>query len=262
MAQQFPDQLDVLYEKLNQRKYVHPDPLEFLYAYQDIREREIVGLVSSSLAYGRVAQINRSVATILKIMGPQPSVFLDASNFESLKAAFDGFVHRFTTGNQMAAFMTGVKAVLKEYGSLEECFTAGLEKKDTTVFSGLCFFADKIRQNCPACPDHLIPVPMRGSACKRFHLFLRWMVRKDAVDPGGWDGGLTPKLIIPLDTHMHRICLQLGMTHRKTADMKTALETTRSFGTISSHDPVKYDFSLTRLGIRNDLNPEFFLDAK
>ncbi|MGM0656228.1 MAG: DUF2400 family protein [Thermodesulfobacteriota bacterium] len=33
---------------------------------------------------------------------------------------------------------------------------------------------------------HLLADPGKTSACKRSHLFLRWMVRKDQVDPGGW----------------------------------------------------------------------------
>ncbi|MBW2650885.1 MAG: DUF2400 family protein, partial [Deltaproteobacteria bacterium] len=90
--------------------------------------------------------------------------------------------------------------------------------------------------------------------------FLRWMVRRDDVDPGGWDDIPPSKLVIPLDTHMHRICLALGITKRKQANMKTALEITRSFQVIAPHDPVRYDFALTRLGIRKDTDITSFLD--
>jgi uncharacterized protein (TIGR02757 family) len=85
------------------------------------------------------------------------------------------------------------------------------------------------------------------------------MIRHDAVDPGGWESCSPAKLIIPLDIHMYRLSLQLGFTNRRSADMKTALEITRAFEKISPQDPVRYDFSLTRLGIRDDLNPAFFL---
>ncbi|MDZ7837879.1 MAG: DUF2400 family protein [Actinomycetota bacterium] len=57
---------------------------------------------------------------------------------------------------------------------------------------------------------------------------------------------------MPLDVHMHRISKQLGLTCRKQADMKTAMEITLAFKQISPRDPVKYDFSLTRLGIKKD----------
>ena len=89
--------------------------------------------------------------------------------------------------------------------------------------------------------------------------FLRWMVRKDEVDPGGWYNVPSSRLIVPLDTHMHRICLALGLTQQKRADMRTALEITTAFRTITPDDPVKYDFALTRLGIRNDTDMDAFL---
>lgn len=250
---------ELLYKKLNQRDFVHPDPLEFLYGYKDIRDREIVGLVSSGLAYGRVEGILKSVSAILNKMGTKPSVYLEENSFETIKLSFNGFIHRFANAEKMAAFLIGIKGVIQEFGTLEQCFNAGLDKSEQTVFSGLSFFAEQILKHCPACPGHLVPVPGRMSACKRFNLYFRWMVRHDEVDPGGWESCSPAKLIIPLDIHMHRICLQLGFTTRRSADMKTAMEITGAFGKISPQDPVRYDFSLTRLGIRNDLNPEIFL---
>ncbi len=97
----------------------------------------------------------------------------------------------------------------------------------------------------------LLPSPGKGSACKRLNLFLRWMVRSDDVDPGGWSGVDAGKLIVPLDTHMHRMGLEVGLTRRKQADMQAALEVTRAFRTIAPEDPVRYDFALTRLGIHD-----------
>ena len=49
------EKLDELYAYYNRKRFVHPDPLEFLYNYDDLRDRELVGLIASSLAYGRVA---------------------------------------------------------------------------------------------------------------------------------------------------------------------------------------------------------------
>ncbi|MCK4468632.1 MAG: DUF2400 family protein, partial [Desulfobacterales bacterium] len=85
--------LDILYKRYNRRRYVHPDPLEFLYSYKEIRDREIAGLIASSLAYGRVAQILKSVAYVLDIMNPSPYLFLKNSTYTSIKRAFAGFAH-------------------------------------------------------------------------------------------------------------------------------------------------------------------------
>jgi len=86
------------------------------------------------------------------------------------------------------------------------------------------------------------------------------MVRCDNVDPGGWDDISPSKFLIPLDTHMHRICLALELTKRKQANMKTVIEITETFRKIEPYDPVRYDYALTRLGIRQDTNIMSFLD--
>jgi 5-methylcytosine-specific restriction endonuclease McrBC regulatory subunit McrC len=51
------------------------------------------------------------------------------------------------------------------------------------------------------------------------------------------------------------------MTHRKNADMRTVREITRAFRQIEPEDPVRYDFALTRLGIRTDAYPETLLSS-
>jgi uncharacterized protein (TIGR02757 family) len=99
----------------------------------------------------------------------------------------------------------------------------------------------------------LLSCPRQGSACKRLNLFLRWMVRKDEVDPGLWSGVLASKLVVPLDLHMHRIGLAWGLTTRKLADLKSAIEITAAFRSISPDDPVRYDFALTRASMREEL---------
>jgi len=78
------------------------------------------------------------------------------------------------------------------------------------------------------------------------------MVRMDGVDPGGWTAVPASKLLIPLDVHMHRFARLLGFTSRKQGDIRTVREITSGFREIDPGDPVKYDFSITRLGIRRD----------
>jgi len=249
--------LDRLYLTYHRREYVHPDPLEFLYAYEDLRDREIAGLIASSLAYGRVARILKSVSHILSIMGPSPCLFLEKNNHDAFRHLFAGFRHRFADETHISSLLTGAKHVVEIYGGFYECLLAGMKKTDETITPAMSFFAQKLTET-GGC-GHLIPLPERGSACKRLNLFFRWMIRKDEVDPGGWDAIPPSLLIIPLDVHIHRISLRLGLTARKQANMKTALEITHGFRKLSPEDPVRYDFALSRLGIRDDLNPEDFL---
>lgn len=254
------DKLDGLYDRYNRRRYVHPDPLEFLYSYKTPEDLEIAAMVASSLAYGRVAQITASVSKVLDTMGASPFIFLSRSSNAMLYDAFEGFVHRFATGKTLSCLLIGIKRTVGRYGSLNACFLSGYRNEDETVFSGLRFFVHALTAACDQSPHHLMALPERGSACKRLNLFLRWMVRQDAVDPGGWRGIPASKLIIPLDTHMHAFGLKAGMTCRRQADMRTALEITAAFKKVAPEDPVRYDFVLTREGIwrtRGDA-PRFF----
>ncbi|MFH1538769.1 MAG: TIGR02757 family protein [bacterium] len=253
-----------LYERYNRREYVSPDPLQFLYDYGDVRDREVVGLVASSLAYGRVAQILKSVSKVLARMGPSPAGFLRDSQPKALRREFGeahsaDFKHRFTTGEDLSAMLIGAKRAVENHGSLEACFAAGLREGDDTVLPALAHFVGELGLGNHK-SNYLLPSPEKGSACKRLNLFLRWMARKDEVDPGGWDGVSPSRLIVPLDTHMHRCCLSMGLTERKQADLKTAVEITGVFKKISPEDPVKFDFSLTRLGIRDELDFRGFLE--
>lgn len=240
--------LDGLYKKLNRRDLVDPDPLVFLYDFDDIKDREIVGLISSSVAYGRVAQILKSVRKILKPMDSQPIDFINSNNRKDFQETYKGFKHRFTTDEDIASLFSGIKRALKVHGSLENLF---LSKKDQTTTERLAFFANFLNSGKQ---NYLLPSPMKGSACKRLNLYLKWMVRKDVVDPGGWEKVNPSDLIIPLDTHMHKASTLLKFTTRKAADWKTALEITEKFREICPKDPTKYDFALTRLGIRQEMS--------
>lgn len=245
--------LEHLYNRYNRRSYVHPDPLEFLYSYNDIKDREIVAFAASALAYGRVKQILKSVSQVIGIIHPSPYLFLTDSTFKSMSSKFEGFRHRFASEEHMTAMFWGLKKIIERFGSLHQCFLKGMSDKNDTVIPAMIFFAKQLTGGKMK-PGHLVPFPEKGSACKRMNLFLRWMVRKDNVDPGGWEGISPAKLIIPLDTHMHKIGLKFDFTERKQADMRTALEITSGFKKIAPDDPVKYDFVLTRFGIRNDMN--------
>ncbi|HQI00109.1 MAG TPA: TIGR02757 family protein [Deltaproteobacteria bacterium] len=244
--------LQEIFRRYHRPEFISPDPLEFLLRYDDPLDREIVGLIASSLAYGRVSQIIKSVDGVLKKIGGFPRAFLEGAGETMLKEIFSGFKHRFTTDSELVDLLLGAQRAVRRYGSLEACFLAGLSRGDETTVPALSAFAREIRIRPGDGYSSLIPQPTKKSACKRLHLFLRWMVRSDEIDPGVWTGVSPAKLIVPLDTHMHRICRSLDMTSRAQADMRTAREITEGFRRISPEDPVRYDFSLTRLGIRGE----------
>jgi uncharacterized protein (TIGR02757 family) len=242
--------LESLYRAFNRRSFVHPDPLEFLFRYSDSRDQEIAGIVAATLAYGRVNQILSSVARVLDGM-ERPRAFLDRTPAPQLRRLFRDFRHRFTDGRELAALLIGVKRAVAEHGSLEALFARGMAARDGTILPGLALFVERLRKFAggpDACPS-LLSSPEDGSACKRLNLYLRWMVRRDAVDPGPWRSVPQAKLVVPLDTHLFRLSRLMGLTRRNQPDLKTALEVTRAFAAASPRDPVRYDFALTRIGI-------------
>ncbi len=238
---------EALYAKYNRREFVSYDPLIFLYDYPDKKDREIVALISSSLAYGRVAQILKSVESVIKPLGMNPHQFIMGASPEFFKKEFSCFKHRFTCSKEITALLLSIKRALKQHGSLEELFCKSI-KKSCSMIEAQHSFTKYLNDGKES---YLLPTPQKGSACKRLNLFLRWMVRKDEVDPGGWDKIPVSSLIVPLDTHMLKVAQKFDLTLRKHANLKTALEVTDSFKRINPEDPVKYDFAVTRPGILN-----------
>jgi uncharacterized protein (TIGR02757 family) len=245
--------LEKIYERYNRRSFVENDPLVSLYRHEKAEDREIAALVASSLAYGNVKQIESNLGRVFEIMGDSPKSFVMGSTDQSLKYSFAGIKHRWTTGEDIAWLLGESRRMIRKYGSLEECFLAGHDEGQVDIVPALTRFVEELTGGEAS---RLAPSPCKGSACKRWNLFLRWMVRKDRVDPGGWHGVSPSQLLVPLDTHMFRVCTGMGMSGRRSADLKTVREITDAFRELSPLDPVKYDFSLTRVSMRRNEGEE------
>ncbi len=237
-----------LFERFHDPVYIHPDPLEIVRGYPDPLEREVAALICAAFALGNVtAIVNFERALLSRLAGvPRESCLkLSADDMEALIAPLR---YRFYTTAEIAAFLAGTGAVLREYGSLNSAFLSFLDPgaEDTRDALASLVAAIRARGGGGRC---VLPDPGKESACKRLHLFLKWMVRSDAIDPGGWTGVSPRQLLIPVDTHILRVSRMLGLTERNAADIRTSLEITEALRKIDPDDPVKFDFSLTRPGI-------------
>lgn len=248
--------LDQLFGTYHRREWVSPDPLETLYDFPDLCDREIVAMVAAALAFGGVTVIISNIRHVLSMLEGQPCAFLQSHTRRELRQRFRSFRHRWVDGQQMADFCFAVAAAQRECGSLE----SAIEIDDSAVTerapAALLSLTSAICRMGDISHGALLSDPTGGSACKRLHLFLRWMVRCDEIDPGGWTLLKPADLWIPLDRHMHRLGRAMRMTRRKSADGMAALEMTRTFRRIRPEDPVRYDFALTRLGIRKEREDE------
>lgn len=250
--------LERCYARYNRPAFIDPDPLAAVLRFHDPADQEVAGLVAMSLAFGNVKAILASTAAVLGHL-PSPRADLLATPPAELHRRLRGFRHRYVTGVEMADLLDGARRVIREHGSLGDCFRAQFRPGDPNILPALTRWVWVLREGSPLASNYLLPAPEAGSACKRLLMYLRWMVRRDAVDPGPWLGVDPRLLVVPMDTHMHRIALALGLTRRRTAGMRAALETTAAFARFRPDDPVRYDFALTRLGIRRDTDLPAFL---
>lgn len=234
------------------------DPIEFPRRYKSPRDVEVSALLAACLAYGRVDLFKPKVESLLAAMGKSPARFVSNLDPPAAKRLLGGFVYRFNVGADLAVLLLGMGRVLREQGSLEELFVSATA---ASLHERLSAFTGAIRSNAPLGAirrtlgkerglNHLLPSPLGAGAAKRLNLFLRWMVRgPDGVDLGVWTRVSPSKLIIPLDTHISRLSLRLGLTRRKDLSWRTAEEITAALRKIDPLDPVRFDFTLCHHGM-------------
>jgi len=209
------------------------DPIIIAKKYND----EYIALIAALFAYGNVKAILN---------------FLNSLDLENLNS--NNAYYRFQTQKDVEEFLNTIKKMREKY-SLNKLFLMGYEKNKNpidgirniikTIYSinsyrskGYEFLIGKIPPN-----------KTKGiSPYKRWNMFVRWMVRKDNLDLGLWQGVNKKDLIIPLDTHTHKVSLKLNLLKRKTYDLEASIQLTNKLKEFDPNDPLKYDFALYRIG--------------
>ncbi len=250
--------LNQLYQKFD-AAYLELDPLDLVRQYQDPRDQEIAGFIAAALAVGQYRLIRKAVTEVLSRMGGSPFAFVSAFDPLTDKNTFSDFVYRFYRGRDIGLLISMMAGAVREFGSLESCFLRHYQPTDPDIGKALSGFVRRLL-SCDVRPfyeqmpsrgsgiRHFLADPADGSTCKRLNLFLRWMIRKDHLDLGIWKSVSAAKLVIPVDTHIARLVPHLGLTRRKSADWKMAVEITESLRSFDPEDPVKYDFALCTIG--------------
>jgi uncharacterized protein (TIGR02757 family) len=235
---------------------ISPDPLEFLHRYNNYFDIEISALLSSVFAYGNVKQINTTLGKLHTIMYHKPYEFIQNYNPKKDYKLFNDIVHRFYTSQDIASLFSALNKIYLTYGSLKKLFLLYYFQEEEHLKNTIHFFS---RNMIEIIADHkqasrgmifMFPDPYKGSACKRTNLLLRWMVRKDELDFGLWYEIPTNKLVIPVDTHIAKICSRLKLTKQKNVSWKMAEEITDNLKKFDENDPVKYDFAICHIGMR------------
>jgi uncharacterized protein (TIGR02757 family) len=234
--------LDALYANFNAPESAL-DPIQIVRRYERLDDREIVAFIAAGLAFGRVASVMQSIEAVLRVMGPSPAAFVRAFDAKRDGPALKAFVHRWIRGRDVVILLSALRRMLESHGSIEGFFAAGYDEAHTDLAPAIESFSTR------AGKSYFFTRPSTGSACKRMNLFLRWMVRRDGVDPGGWTRIPASKLLVPLDTHTIRVGKCLRLTKRASPGWKMAADITEALRAFDPHDPVRYDFSLCHLSM-------------
>lgn len=255
--------LDRLYSRYGP-PHLDSDPLRHVHAYLAPADQEVAGVLSATFAYGHVPQIHRALESVLAPMGGGVRASILTGKPAHWRRRYRGFSYRFQKTEDLVLLLWLLQDLLRRSGTIERSFlTFHARHRDDpeAVRRALTDWVAHLRERVDAYPhrnrlpsrrgiDHLLPDPASGSPCKRWNLFLRWMVRgPDGVDLGLWPSVPASQLILPLDTHTARICRYLGLTRRATPSWAMAEEITRVLRLLDPDDPVRYDFSIARLGI-------------
>jgi uncharacterized protein (TIGR02757 family) len=249
--------LDRLYAEYNYPDSA-TDPIHIVRRFERPDDREIVGFCAAALAFGRVASVLQSIERLLAVVGPAPAAYV--RSFEARHARdFSGLGHRWIRSNDLVGLIAVLRGMLDQSGSVERFFAEGYEAGAPDVGAALDSFSRRALSMAPksrlakGSPGvcYFFPRPSAGSACKRLNLFLRWMVRRDALDLGVWTSVPPSALVVPLDTHVIRVGRCLGLTRYTSPGWAMAREMTDALRALDARDPVKYDFALCHLGMMN-----------
>jgi uncharacterized protein (TIGR02757 family) len=234
--------------KNDEINYDKPDPLLIARRYDD----EFIILLCALFAYG-------NAKLIVKFLDSLDFSLLEKSD-EIIDKELDKFYYRFQNAQDIKMIFKTFKR-MKNEDSLNNIFVNAY-KKENFILEGIDALIQKIHNisnynsqgftflvSSPFKRDKAGLIKENGNApYKRWNMYLRWMVRDDNLDLGLWKNIDKKDLILPLDTHTFKVSQKLGLLDRKNYDLKSALMITDKLKEFDKTDPIKYDFSLYRIG--------------
>ena len=244
--------LETLYARYNTPEFIAPDPISIPHSFSRKEDIEISGLLASTIAWGNRKAIVKSANRMMEYLGREPYNFVmnaSSHDVENLKT----FVHHTFSGEDFAAFILMMRGICQKYGSIGGFFESSYAQSKDIREVLAQFRTEFLSTEHNSHADKHISSIVKGAACKRLCMYLRWMVRKDAngVDFGLWSSIPASALYLPLDVHSGNIGRRLGLLKRKQNDWKAVEEITANLRLLDPSDPTRFDFALFGVGINH-----------
>ena len=241
--------LDLKVEMYNRNSFIASDPIQIPHQFSKKEDIEIAGFLSATIAWGNRIMIIRNAKKMMEIMDNSPFDFIMNHSSKDLES-ITGFVHRTFNSYDLQYFIKSLQNIYQNHGGLESILKplkGDINYQNSITEFKTIFFE---LQHEVRTEKH-ISNPLKNSAAKRIHMYLRWMVRKDTkgVDFGLWKTHSPAFLSCPLDVHSGNVARKLGILTRKQNDWKAVHELDTKLRSFDVKDPVKYDFALFGLGV-------------
>lgn len=244
------DLLEHLHDRYNRPEFIENDPISVPHSFTSRDDREVAGLLASTIAWGNRKAIVKSAHRMMQYMDNAPADFVRNASEQEL-VRLGSYVHRTFNGEDFKDFVRGVRGMFERFGGIG----AFVESRYEATSSMAQVLSDFRREffacdHNPHCEKHLSSID-KGAACKRLNMYFRWFVRRDerGVDFGEWRKVPMSALYLPLDVHTGNMGRALGLLSRRQSDWKATVEITKSLREFDAEDPVRFDFSLFGAGI-------------
>jgi uncharacterized protein (TIGR02757 family) len=242
------DFLDFKVSQYNNPSFIEFDPISIPHQFSTKEDKEVSAFLTATISWGNRKAILKAANELMSLMGNSPFDFIMYSNSNQI-SRISNYYYRTFNGSDLDYFILSLKNIYENHGGLELIFSKYNNEflhDSITKFRSIFFelpHLDRTKKH--------VSNPETGSAAKRLHMMLRWLVRKDnnGVDFGIWKNISPSSLSIPLDLHSGNTARKLGLLKRKQNDLKAVIELDSICRYFDPVDPAKYDFALFGLGI-------------
>ena len=229
--------------------FLEGDPSRFMHQVNGDANREATAFVASCLSFGSRRLFLPKIQRIVDCADGDVDAWVRKGRFaRSLCCGSFRCFYRFFTEGRMYDFLADYRRLLDDFGTLGEYVRREADGDGLAAVKAICrrFGAPGAAPVVPCCG---------ASACKRVCMFLRWMVRSGSpVDLGLWSDFIDRRtLVMPLDVHVVRQSMRLGLLPGPSASMSAALRLTAALAEVFPDDPLRGDFALFGYGVASSL---------